>query len=285
MKRLYYSSIFLIFILTACTTPTITLVPPETLVYQTLAAIPKTSTPVPTAEISPTATIAALQAPATPALDFNIPGANCLPQDSPRSRGLVTKVLSGDTIEVLIGNQAMQVRLIGVAAPSLLAPAEWQAGQSMSYTQNLVEGKNVILVQDAVEQDPDGTKPRYVLIGSTFANYEIVRQGFAKTASNPPNTACDPTLLTAQVEAQSNVRGLWVPTPLPTFTMTLTPTITLTPSKTSKPVCSCESKRLTCNSFKSQGQAQRCYEYCLSLGYGDIFGLDKNSNGLACEGS
>lgn len=285
MKRLFFSSILLMLFLAACSTPTITLVPAETLVFQTLAAMPKTSTPAPTAVLPPTATIEVPQALATPELDLSIPGAYCLSPDSPRSRGLVTKVLSGDTIEVLTGNQTSRVRYIGITAPSLLAPVEWQAGQSLSYNQNLVEGKNVTLVQDAIDQDPDGTRPRYVLIDNTFINYEIVRQGFAKTASMPPNTGCDSSLLAAQVEAQTNVRGLWVPTPLPTFTITPTPTITRTPSKTSKPVCNCEGKRLTCNSFRSQGQAQRCYEYCLSLGYGDIFGLDKNSNGLACEGS
>ena len=198
---------------------------------------------------------------------------------------MVTRVISGDTIEVLITNQTYRVRYIGVISPSLLSPAEWQAGQSINFNQNLVEGKNVILIQDAVEQDNEGNHPRYVLIDQTFVNYDMVRQGFAKIASTPPNTACDASLLAAQVEAQTNVRGVWVPTPIPTFTITSTPTITLTPSKTIEPVCNCKGKRLTCNSFQSQGKAQRCFEYCKSMGYGDIFGLDKNSNGLACEGS
>jgi hypothetical protein len=41
---------------------------------------------------------------------------------------------------------------------------------------------------------------------------------------------------------------------------------------------------LSCNSFPNQYQAQVCFEFCRNQGYGDIFGLDKNGNGRACEG-
>ncbi len=288
IKLLIPTIIILTLLFSACSPPPLpTLVPPETLVVLTLNAMPKTNTPLPTVTDLPTATatLTPESGLSTPDLDLNIPGAYCLPTNSPRSRGLVTKVISGDTIEVLISNQTFRVRYIGMTAPSVLSPAEWQAGQSMSFNQNLVEGKNVILIQDAIEQDAEGNHPRYVLIDQTFVNYEMVRQGLARLASTPPNTACDPSLLAAQVEAQTNIRGVWLPTLVPTSTITPTPTITSTPTKTSVPVCNCLGKPLTCNSFNSQGQAQRCFEYCKSMGYGDIFGLDKNRNGLACEGS
>ena len=113
----------------------------------------------------------------------------------------------------------------------------------------------------------------------------MVRQGFGKILSAPPDTSCDQALLAAQVEAQSAVRGVWMATPMPTYTITLTPTITRTPTKTSVPVCDCQGPRLTCNDFRNQTRAQLCFEYCRSLGFGDIFYLDKNNNGLACEGS
>jgi endonuclease YncB( thermonuclease family) len=285
MNRLFFPIIAVPLVLSACMPSTVTLIPPETLVVQTLAAMPKTNTPLPTSTQLPTATATIQSGLATPNIDLSIPGAYCLPTNTTRSRGLVTKVISGDTIEVLITNQTYRVRYIGVVSPSMLAPAEWQAGQSMSYNQNLVEGKYVTLVQDASDQDAEANFPRYVLIDQTFVNYEMIRQGYSRLLSIPPNTSCDPSLLAAQVEAQTNVRGVWIPTPMPTFTITSTPTITRTPTKTSVPVCNCLGKSLTCNSFRSQGQAQRCFEYCQSMGYGDIFGLDKNRNGLACEGS
>lgn len=48
-------------------------------------------------------------------------------------------------------------------------------------------------------------------------------------------------------------------------------------------VCSCAGG-LDCKDFTTHNQAQACYEYCKSLGHGDVHGLDGNDqDGLACE--
>lgn len=48
-------------------------------------------------------------------------------------------------------------------------------------------------------------------------------------------------------------------------------------------VCSCNGG-LDCKDFSTHNQAQACYEYCKSLGKGDVHGLDGNDkDGLACE--
>lgn len=287
MKQLLFLLVLALSSLSACVPSAVSLVPPETLAAQTLAARPSTNTPLPTDTPLPTNTPTPPEGLPTPTLDLNISGAYCLPVNTQRLQGLVTKVISGDTIEVLIRNLTYQVRYIGVDAPSILAPAEWQGAQSLGFNQSLVEGKYVTLVQDVTDQDPDGFYPRYVLMDNIFANYEMIRQGFGVSVSAPPDTACANSLLAAVVEAQKEVRGIWMPTPVPTSTITLTPTITntpLPPTDTRVPVCDCTGSRLTCNNFATQTRAQQCFEYCRSLGYGDIFGLDKNGNGLACEG-
>jgi micrococcal nuclease len=226
------------------------------------------------------------EGPPTPALDLSLPGAYCLPPNTPRVQALVTKVLDGSLIEVLITNRIYRVQYIGVDAPGLQVPMEWQGAQSYGLNQSLVEGKYVTLVSDIADTNADGNYLRYVIVGNTFVNYEVMRQGFAKTASMPPDIACDNSLLAAQVEAQNSVKGIWQATPVPTFTITLTPTITNTPRPvTATPVgpCDCLSRRLTCNSFRNQRSAQQCFEFCWNQGYGDIFGLDKNGNGIACD--
>jgi hypothetical protein len=38
-----------------------------------------------------------------------------------------------------------------------------------------------------------------------------------------------------------------------------------------------------CDSFSGHWQAQRCCDYCRSIGRGDIHRLDRDSDGLACE--
>ena len=59
-----------------------------------------------------------------------------------------------------------------------------------------------------------------------------------------------------------------------------------TPQPTIPPqsaVCSC-SGGLDCKDFSTHNQAQACFEYCRSLGLGDVHGLDGNDqDGLACE--
>jgi hypothetical protein len=48
-------------------------------------------------------------------------------------------------------------------------------------------------------------------------------------------------------------------------------------------VCSCDGG-LDCKDFSTHARAQACYDYCKSLGHGDVHGLDGNDqDGLACE--
>jgi endonuclease YncB( thermonuclease family) len=288
MKRmLILIALMILIALPACVPTQLNLVPPGTLAAQTMAAMPKTDTPTATATEKPSPTATLPEGPATPVLDLSLPGAYCLPPNTPRLKALVTKVIDGSLIEVLITNRIYRVQYIGVDAPGLQVPMEWQGAQSYGFNQSLVEGKTVMLVSDiAADTDANGNYLRYVIVGNTFVNYEMVRQGFAKAYSMPPDTGCDNSFVAAQVEAQNGVKGIWQATPVPTFTITLTPTITNTPHpETATPVgpCSCTNKRLSCNSFKTQRQAQACFEFCWNQGYGDIFGLDKNGNGVACD--
>lgn len=282
MKRLILLIILLA--LTACSAPPLELVPPATLAAQTLAAMPKPTTPAPpTAVPVPTAT--SPSGPPTPALDLNLPGAYCIPANTTRTHALVTKVLDGGEIEVVIGLETLRVRYIGLTAPGISAPAEWQAAQSYGYNSNLVNGKVITLIKDVSETDASGALLRYVVADNVFVNYEMVRQGYARTASMPPDLACDNALVAAQVEAQGAVRGVWQPTPIPTSTITPTPTITFTPlpfTSTPEEVCGCKSRK-SCTQFTSQRQAQNCYNYCLKTYNVNVL-PDNNNNGRVCEG-
>lgn len=49
-------------------------------------------------------------------------------------------------------------------------------------------------------------------------------------------------------------------------------------------VCSCSGDTLNCGDFSTHSQAQACYDYCVSLGQGDVHNIDGNDkDGLACE--
>ena len=47
--------------------------------------------------------------------------------------------------------------------------------------------------------------------------------------------------------------------------------------------CACTGVDLDCEDFASQVEAQTCFEYCRSMEYGDIHGLDEDGDGKACE--
>lgn len=76
-------------------------------------------------------------------------------------------------------------------------------------------------------------------------------------------------------------------TPTPTETSTTEPTATETPQPTATALpsgpCLCDRDRYNCSDFSTHAAAQACYDYCVSLGVGDIHKLDRDHNGVACE--
>lgn len=283
MKRVFICLIF--FLLAGCMPAQPTLLPVDTVVALTMAALPKTDTPIATYTSAPIDAQSSVETTPFPDVDFSAPGAYCVPTNTERTRALVTRVLSGDTIEVAIGNDALKVRYIGLDAPGIAPQMEWQGPQAVAANGDLVSGKYVILVKDLSDTDLEGALLRYVFVDNLFINYELLRSGFAQSKILQPDSSCEKAFLSAQSEAKTAYQGIWISTPTPTSTITSTPTITLIPSPTRIPVCKCNGPPLTCNSFRNQASAQACFEYCKEMGYGDIFGIDKNNNGIACEGS
>jgi hypothetical protein len=86
-----------------------------------------------------------------------------------------------------------------------------------------------------------------------------------------------------------------MPTPAPTATPIVlkSPTPTTKPTSTSRPnptattassgPCNCTGPDLNCSDFGTHNAAQVCFNYCWNQGYGDVFNLDRDGNGLACE--
>lgn len=130
---------------------------------------------------------------------------------------LVSKVIDGDTIEVDINGQIAKVRLIGVDTPETVDPRRpvgCFGKKASNETKRLIEGKEVILTKDVSETDKYNRLLRYVFlpIGSgenLFVNDYLVRQGFAKILTYPPDIKYDSRFLKAEKEARDNLRGLW----------------------------------------------------------------------------
>lgn len=131
----------------------------------------------------------------------------------------VTRVIDGDTIEVNIAGTIYKVRYIGLDTPELddkRAEFYALAQEATRYNRQLVGGKTVRLEKDVSETDKYGRLLRYVYIGDTFVNAELVRQGLAWAKPYPPDTKYQNYLEELETEARQDKIGIWaVPTPLP----------------------------------------------------------------------
>lgn len=127
---------------------------------------------------------------------------------------LVVRVVDGDTIEIEGGQK---VRLVGVDTPETVDPRRpvgCFGKEASNETKKLIEGKKVILTKDTSETDQFSRLLRLVYLkledGNTlFVNDYLVRQGFAKASTYPPDVKFVEQFLQAEEEARANNRGLW----------------------------------------------------------------------------
>jgi micrococcal nuclease len=121
---------------------------------------------------------------------------------------LVLSVTDGDTVRVSrLSEAARSVRLIGINTPEI---DECLGPESKKALEQLVDGKEVILVGDVADVDDYLRLLRYVYLpDGTFVNEVMVRDGFALANEFPPNVAESETLSTAQEHARREDLGLW----------------------------------------------------------------------------
>ena len=116
---------------------------------------------------------------------------------------LVTEVIDGDTIVIEGG---YNVRYIGIDAPE---SGELYYLQAKQINEDLVAGKKVRLESDISDKDSYGRLLRYVYVGDTFVNAEVVRQGCAWAVAYPPDVKYQVYLEAIEKEARQTKRGLW----------------------------------------------------------------------------
>lgn len=208
-----------------------------------------------------------------------VTGGSCIPNNPPQT-GKVVQAVDGDTIKVILDQdgRTYSVRYIGMDAPENTTQIEYFGPEATAKNTELVGGKTVTLIKDVSETDQYGRLLRYVLTGDLFVNYELVAQGYANTASFPPDISCIPTFEAAEQQASTSKLGLWVAPP------TLAPLpVSTEPGSSDNTPCNCDGSDLNCEDFSSHKSAQACYDYCTSKGFGDVFGLDHDNDANACE--
>lgn len=115
----------------------------------------------------------------------------------------VTKVLDGDTIEI---ETAEKIRLLGINSPEQNEHYYKEAKEKLS---SLVQGRSVELEVGPVDKDRYGRLLRYVFVGDTFTNMEMVKEGYATVYIVEPDEKYYLEFKKAEKEARESKLGLW----------------------------------------------------------------------------
>jgi len=118
----------------------------------------------------------------------------------------VVRVIDGDTVEIEGGER---VRYIGIDTPEVYPSAEYYGMEAWEKNQELVGGCLVTLERDVSDRDRYGRLLRYVYVDGVFVNAELVRLGYARAESYPPDTRHCELLEQLEEEARAAHRGLW----------------------------------------------------------------------------
>ncbi|MCK4462900.1 MAG: thermonuclease family protein [Candidatus Omnitrophica bacterium] len=121
----------------------------------------------------------------------------------------VKYVIDGDTV-MLRNNE--KIRYIGIDTPEVESPythEEPMGKEASAFNRKLVERKWVKLEFDVELRDKYGRLLAYVYVDDIFVNAELVKEGYARVFTFPPNVKHTDFFLKLQRKARENHKGLW----------------------------------------------------------------------------
>lgn len=133
----------------------------------------------------------------------------------PPDVGVVTRVVDGDTLRVRLAGRHETVRLIGIDTPETVRPDTpvecFGRAAAQQLAALLPPGSQVRLERDVELRDRFDRLLAYVFRrrDGLFVNEALAREGFARTATYPPNEAYVDRFVDAVTDARAAERGLW----------------------------------------------------------------------------
>ena len=125
----------------------------------------------------------------------------------------VTRVVDGDTIEVLLDGVTEKVRLIGIDTPESVHPDNSKnvpyGKIATAFTKEKLDGKDVELEFDVEERDQYGRLLAYVYLDGVMFNKTLLDEGHATVTTYPPNVKYVDIFTEAQTAARDAEKGLW----------------------------------------------------------------------------
>lgn len=125
---------------------------------------------------------------------------------------IVSRVVDGDTLEVQKGDQLEKVRLIGVDTPETVkpnTPVQPYGKEASDFTKKMLLNKAITLEFDAGRTDKYGRLLAYVYLEDEMFNETLLREGYARLMTVPPNVKYVDRFVAIQKEAREAGRGLW----------------------------------------------------------------------------
>ena len=136
----------------------------------------------------------------------------------PLHEAKVTRVIDGDTVEIMMSGKKESIRLIGVYTPETKHPTKGvqpYGPEASAFTKKNIEGKQVWIEFDVQERDKYQRLLGYLwanqdTINKTkMFNYRLVSKGVAQLATFSPNVRYVDLFKAGQAEALENNLGLW----------------------------------------------------------------------------
>lgn len=147
--------------------------------------------------------IAELPAADTPA-ERDEQAAVTAPVDGAAEMGPVTRVVDGDTIDVMLNGVNTRIRYLQMNTPERDHPCFDETSKANA---DLVAGKIVRLVADKELVDPFDRLLRFVYVDDVLVNRVLVEQGWAEVVLYPPNDLHYDEFLLLEREAAAAGRG------------------------------------------------------------------------------
>jgi len=127
-------------------------------------------------------------------------------------RGLVVRIVDGDTVEVMIDRKVAVVRYLSIQVPGSEPNALTTA--AMDTNRALVDRQMVVLEHDVSDTDADGRLLRHVWWQDPNGRYvlisaQLVREGLALVTTSLPDVKYADELDAAQRAAKADRIGLW----------------------------------------------------------------------------
>lgn len=127
----------------------------------------------------------------------------------------VERIVDGDTLVAIVGDQRERVRLLGIDTPESVAenrPDQCYGQESSDYlTALLPEGSEITLILDEEARDQYDRLLAYIVRSSDdlFVNLDLIEQGYAGVLIYDPNDHYESLFRAAERDAIDAGIGLW----------------------------------------------------------------------------